>query len=303
MDWGDVRYFLALARTGSIRAAGAALGVSHSTVARRVEALEEQLETRLFDRHRDGFGLSDAGARMVPAAERVEAEMLALERTLLGTDDKLAGPIVVTCCDNVVGALLLDALPAFLEQHPSIELTLTTDSRPFDLAKREADIAIRTLPCGVDPPHFLIGKKLVPVTVANYVATEHRARLHPKMSTSTRWLSFEDRSVGQAVIAGTSFPDLPLWGAFSSLELLTQATLAGFGLSVMPTYVGDRVAGLERLEDADVRHLADLWLVSHPDLRDNARFRAMRQFVVEVFDRHRPLFRGDAAASTASPTD
>lgn len=303
MEWGDVRYFLALARTGSIRAAGTALGVSHSTVARRVEALEEQLETRLFDRHRDGYAVTDAGARMVPSAERVENEMAALERTLQGTDGKLAGSIALTCCDNFVGTLLIESLAPFLDEHSSIELTFTTDSRPFDLAKREADIAIRTLPRGVDPPDFLIGRKLAPVTVANYVATVHRDRLDPTTSESSRWLSFEDRAIGQAVVDGTSFPSLPLWGAFSSLELLAHATAAGLGLAVMPTYVGDRVAALERLEPADVRHLADLWLVSHPDLRENARFRAMRQFIGDVFERHRLLFGGDCPRREDGPLD
>lgn len=79
MDWNDVRHFLALARTGSVRAAGASLGVSHSTVARRVEALEAQLGTRLFDRHRDGYLLTAEGRQMLPSAERVEHEMAALE--------------------------------------------------------------------------------------------------------------------------------------------------------------------------------------------------------------------------------
>ena len=77
VDWNDVRYFLALARTGSVRAAGAALQVSHSTVARRVEALEERLAARLFDRSRDGYALSDAGRQMLAGAERIEAEKAA----------------------------------------------------------------------------------------------------------------------------------------------------------------------------------------------------------------------------------
>ncbi|MEM7437027.1 MAG: LysR family transcriptional regulator, partial [Myxococcota bacterium] len=102
VDWNDVRYYLALARLGSVRAAGAKLGVSHSTVARRVEALEARLAARLFDRNRDGYTLTDAGRRMLSRAERVEKEMLALERDLVGQDERLAGPVCITCCDEYV---------------------------------------------------------------------------------------------------------------------------------------------------------------------------------------------------------
>ncbi|MCP3060125.1 LysR family transcriptional regulator [Myxococcus sp. K38C18041901] len=97
MDWNDLRYFLALARLGSVRAAGAALGVSHSTVVRRVDALEFELRTRLFDRHRNGFVLTDAGERMMPAAVRVEDEVCALTRGAAGHDESLSGTVHLTC--------------------------------------------------------------------------------------------------------------------------------------------------------------------------------------------------------------
>ena len=164
MDWDDVRHFLALARLGSVRAAGASLGVSHSTVARRVEALECRLATRLFDRNRDGYQLTEAGQQMLPSAERVESELAALERGLTGQDDRLEGPVSVTCCDSYVSELLIEAFTPFCDAHPDIELHLVNDSRSFDLAKREADIAVRVLGLGDQPPEYLIGRKLAPVT-------------------------------------------------------------------------------------------------------------------------------------------
>ncbi|MEM9695903.1 MAG: LysR family transcriptional regulator [Myxococcota bacterium] len=109
MDWDDVRYFLALARTGSARAAGASVGVSHSTITRRVDAFETQLGTRLFDRHRDGYMLTDAGRQMVPRAERIEVEMAALERAAVGRDASLQGEIRLTCTDPYVGCVLMRA--------------------------------------------------------------------------------------------------------------------------------------------------------------------------------------------------
>ncbi len=299
--WDDIRFFLALARLGSVRAAGANLGVSHSTVARRVEALEARLGARLFDRSRDGYQLTEAGRQMLPGAERVESELAALERGAVGQDERLAGSVSLTSCDNYVAGLLLRVLVDFCAAHPGIELAVTSDSRAFDLARREADLAIRTLARGAEPPPYLIGRRLLPVVVANYVATAHAERLDPESAAGqVRWLAFADRTNHAAMVAGSSYPNLPPWGAFSSLDLLVAATLQGLGVVMLPTYVGDAEPGLQRLPKPDLRHLADLWLVSHPDLRDNARLRAARAAITSGLRHHEPLFRGDAPAARAS---
>ncbi|MEM7156793.1 MAG: LysR family transcriptional regulator [Myxococcota bacterium] len=297
MDWNDVRYFLALARLKSIRAAGHSLGVSHSTVARRVEALEEQLSARLFDRSRDGYTLTAAGREMLPGAERIEQEMSALERGVMGQDERLSGSVALTCCDHYVSALLMPALKQFCQEYPAIELRFSVDSRSFDLAKREADVAIRTLPRQASPPEFLIGQSLAPVTVANYVAREHAARLDPEQpGADPRWISYADRSAHELIVSGSSYPDLPSWGGFSSLELMVQAAREGLGMAILPTYVGDRDLALCRATRADPRHAADLWLLCHPDLRDNARLRATRARVAEALGEHMALFQGQWCA-------
>ncbi|MCO4771546.1 MAG: LysR family transcriptional regulator [Deltaproteobacteria bacterium] len=294
MDWNDVRHFLALARTGSVRAAGASLGVSHSTVARRVEALEAQLSTRLFDRSRDGYSLTDAGSQMLPGAEVIEREMATLERGLVGTDERLAGTVAVTCCDSFVSDLVIGDLVGFCAEHPEIEIAYTNDSRSFDLSKREADIAIRTLGIGSQPADHLIGMKLVPIHIANYVATAHAERLDPERDgTEARWISFTDRNFFSGMVAGSGYPDVPPWGGFSSLELMVQAVRRGLGICMLPTYVGDGVPELQRLPRGGLRHMADLWMVSHPDLRDNARLRATRAAVSTALRRQAPLFRGE----------
>lgn len=297
MDWNDVRYFLALARLGSVRAAGASLGVSHSTIARRIEALEAELASRLFDRNRDGYTLTDAGRRMLPGAERIELEMSALERELIGQDERLAGSVAVTCSDHYVSDILIRELRTFCDSFSEIELCFTSDSRPFDLSKREADVAVRALATGSQPPEHLIGTKLVPVVVANYVASAHAERLDPdREGTRPRWVSFDDRKLHETLIAGSSYPHVRAWGAFSSLELMVQAAREGLGLAMLPTYVGDREPALRRLLRPDLRHVADLWLLSHLDLRDNARFRATRAGITRALKNHLPLF-----AATGGP--
>lgn len=288
MDWNDILHFLTLARMKSVRAAGGCLGVSHSTVLRRVEALEAQLGTRLFDRTRDGYVLTAAGEQMLPGAERVEQEMAALARGVAGADERLAGRVTLTCCDGYVARLLLTGLRGMCATHPGIELALNVDTRPFDLGRSEADLAVRTLRLGVQPPSQLIAQPLAPLVIANYVAHAHADRL----AREPRWLGFEPAEAQAALVAASSHPDAACWGVFSTLELLVDAACEGLGMVMLPTYVGNAVPQLARLPQPDVRHVADLWLLSHPDVRENARFRAVRRRVAEVFAAQQPLFTG-----------
>lgn len=297
MDWNDVRYFLALARTGSVRAAGTALGVSHSTVLRRVEALEERLGVRLFDRSRDGYSLSEAGRQMLAGAERIEAEVVALERGVAGQDERLEGPVSVTCTDSFMSRILLSALARLTAEHAGIELSLTIDSRSFDLARREADIAVRALAVDGVPPEYLLGQKVAPIVLCSYVGVAHAARLDPESpDRHARWASFDDRKLQEGMIAGSSYPSLPPWGSFTSVELMAQAAEQGLGLAMLPTYVGDRAPGLQRLARPDLRHVGDFWVLSHPDLRDNARIRKTRATVADALRAEGALFRGVPAA-------
>jgi DNA-binding transcriptional LysR family regulator len=295
MDWNDIRFFLALARAGSVRLAGQKLGVSHSTVSRRVEALEQELSARLFDRSRDGYTLTRAGRAMVPRAERMEAEAAGLERELAGRDEKLSGPVRLTCSDATMAHLLVSSLADFFHRHPDLELDVNVDARPFDLSRREADIAIRALGLVRKPPEHLLANRLLPLTLASYVGVAHARRLDPAHAPNdARWLGVIDRKTGDHLVRQSSFPNLPVWGMFSSMEVLASAARAGLGLTILPTYFGDLDPHLQRLSRPDVRHLADIWLVSHPDLRTNARLRAVRDAIRDVMADYTGLFAGDA---------
>jgi len=296
MNWNDLRFFLALARTGSVRGAGTALGVSHSTVGRRIDTLEAEVGVKLFDRHRGGFVLTDAGKGIVAAVEQLEDQVAGIERDLLGQDTRLAGPVSLTCCDHHVSRLVLHGLVPFLTAHPDIGLSVTTDTRPFDLAKREADLAIRILGRGTAPPPFLIAHQLGPVVVCNYMARAHAPTLDPdRPGTHPRWLGGDSDRMHEAIVAGSSYPNLPSWGAFSTIELTIQAASAGLGLIALPTYVGDAEPALMRLDKPDLRHMGDLWLLCHPDLRANARIRETRTAIRSVFRDHEALLRGERA--------
>lgn len=264
-------------------------------MARRVEGLEARLSTRLFDRNRDGYMLTEAGREMLPGAQRVEAELSQIERGLAGGDARMDGTVSLTCCDAFVSSMLVPAVAELCQQHPGLEVALATDSRPFNLSKREADIALRILARGDTPPENLVGRVLVPVIVCSYVGTQHAQRLNPS-GEGARWISFDDRKTSQLMVDGSSHPALPLWGAFSSIESIAQAAHAGLGLIMLPTYVGDIDPGLCRLAQPDLRHVADLWLLYHPDLRLNARVRAARDCVESAVLAHKNRFHGTRPA-------
>lgn len=298
MDWDDVRYFLALSRHGSVRAAGLALGVSHSTVARRVESLEEKLNVRLFDRTPDGYTLTDGGRQTIAPAERVEAEMATLERELLGQDDRLQGVVRVTCTDEYLSDLIVRDLASFCAKYPGIDLEVTNSYRPLDLSKREADIALRVHRLGKDPPEHLLGRKLVHVYYANYVARAYEDKLDPeKVGVETRWLGWGSRKTNEEWVQKSSYPHVPVWGLFGSVGLQMQAARAGLGIAMLPCWVADRDPRLRRLHKDDLAPYFDIWMLSHPDLRDTARLRSARDYLSAALLAEAPLFHGESPAS------
>jgi DNA-binding transcriptional LysR family regulator len=283
MNWDDLRFFLAVARAGTIRGAAQALRVSHTTVSRRIETFEKDLGTRLFDRHRDGFVPTDEGVRMLAAAERVEDDVAALTRDAAGRDARLVGHVHITTTDEFIAAFVLEDLRPLCEAHPELTLTVDHDGRAYNLAKGEADLAIRAVPLDASPPAALVSRRLAPLTIATYGAADR--------VPAPRWLGSGDPRL-LAVFRQSSYPDLPAWGAFTSLSVIAAAARAGLGQAILPTWIGDRDPGLARLPRPDVRHMADLYLLYHPDLRANARIDAIRTVLRRGFERRRDLFEG-----------
>ncbi len=143
MDWGDLKFVLAVARAGTLTAAARGLGVDSTTVGRRIVALETQLATRLFDRMRDGFRLTPAGEVAAAEAEAIEAHALSVESRLSGSDARVEGPVRLTALDGLIDRLIMPALPRLLSRHPRLELSVISGTETLRLSRREADIALR----------------------------------------------------------------------------------------------------------------------------------------------------------------
>src|ERR1700758_765614 len=143
IDWDDVRYFLAVARGGSVRAAAERLGVNHSTVLRRIAQLEKRLGAQMFEKLPSGYRLTDAGEEVLEFAEQMEASSNQLATRVLGRDQSIGGLLRVTLAPPLASHLLMPDFAEFARLHPEIEMEILSFERPVSLTNREADVAIR----------------------------------------------------------------------------------------------------------------------------------------------------------------
>ena len=157
MDWDHYRYFLAIARAGSLTAAGRELGVSQPTVSRRLDAMESRLKVRLFDRTERGYEMTAAGMEIFEAVERVGEGLSSIERKVFGKDLQLTGSLRATCTETLLNGYLAPHVWQFLDRHPGIEFGIISTDAQLSLSRRDADLAIRFTgrpgDAGEPPPH------------------------------------------------------------------------------------------------------------------------------------------------------
>lgn len=279
MDWDHLRVFLATVRTGSLRAAADSLQLTHPTARRRLGALEEQLGLKLFERRRDGLHPTLEADALRDAAEDVERAVHALRRVAQATDPALRGPIRVTAPDIVASDLLMPDISAFQKRWPEIELQLSISYALADLDKREADVAIRAVPCGRRPAEHLTGRKAGTSYHAVYGEGDH-------------WIGWKGEAEDRPWIRETAFPELPIRGAFNDPVLQRVACADGLGLTLLPCFFAEPM--LQRRSTPKAHF--DLWVLVHPDLRRSPRLRAFRDAMVEAIQRHRPRLEGQTTA-------
>ncbi len=288
MDWDDVRMFLAVSREGSVSRAGRLLGVNHTTVARRMATLEAKLATRLFDRGRDGYALTQAGENMVPMAVAMEASAQAIDRQVFGRDAVLSGPLKLTVPYDFANRIVVPELAAFDARYPGIDLELLTTTGRLDLQAREADLALRLT---ASPPDYLVGREIVPLRHGVYVNPEH----WPALETSPRLILFRSERV-LPEWAATHFPTATVALRVDNLITMLAAVEAGLGLARMPCFEADSSATLRRLNVGLTPSNWGIWILSHVDLRSTARVRVAREFFTEAVNAAAPLILGERSA-------
>lgn len=287
LDWDDLRYVLAVARAGSLSGAARALSVTHSTMLRRIDAIEAKLQVRLFERLRSGYVPTEAGEAMRQTAEQCEPLVAEAERRIIGRDTQLHGRLRITTTPLIAHSVLPAALAAFCGTHPDIEVELSISLARADLARRDADVALRM---GTQVPDYLIGRQLGVVRFRIYgwrgtavLAGLEPGRLYPaaQLASTHKWISFErdvadfpsnrwleaNVAPSQVAIRVDHFP--------ATLSMLAT----GIGIGMLPEVMAQGVPQLVALSEPIAQMDIPLWILTHPDLRNTARVRAFMQDV------------------------
>ena len=301
-NWDDIRYFLAVARQGSVSGAAKALKVNHSTVSRRIAGLERSHGVQLFNRVRDGYEMSAAAFGIYEQAQAIEQQNLQISRTLFGEDSRLEGSINLTMPHDIFEYCLSDELSLFQKEHPAIQLNLTVTKGVRNLASREADIAIRLTPA---PPDYLVGRQVAGLQHGIYGMKSDIAKLMKSGAFSSEEVSLVVWS-GQAGLPDWAHKHFPLAKVALQVDDLTSmyaAVKAGFGLARMPCYLPDSLQDplLEKLDISLPRSEWSVWVLNHVDLRKTARVQKLRHFLLEALERKKALFEGQAIWQSRQP--
>jgi DNA-binding transcriptional LysR family regulator len=287
MNWDDLRYFLAVARIGSVSGAARQLGVQHSTVSRRLRRFERKIGSRLLERRQGRYELTSSGERVMEAAGRIEREVLGVDNAVLGRDTLLIGPLRVAALNNMASTVLMPMFATFQRAHPRVELHIIVANVDASLPQREADVAIRLTNT---PSETLIGKRVATVKSTVYGQRDYLARVR-KSGGEPTWLGVECCDFHRTwtrQLAGEPRHDF-----YSDDTQLTVAALKqGLGVSIIPCFMGDAEPDLERWREPDPSHDLGLWVLLHPDLKRTARVLAFRDHMVAAIAERVGVFEG-----------
>jgi DNA-binding transcriptional LysR family regulator len=291
LDWGHLRFFLELSRTGSLSRAAQRLGVDRNTVARRVAALEEELGLALYERGPQGWSRTAAGEELAALASRVEEDVLALARHAEARDRALIGSVRLTTAAHLAAHLVSPALPRLRERHPGLVLEVNSDQRIFDLTRREADLALRM---GRPRDAGLVTRKLSDVAYRLYASRQHAAARRGAVDFDSDAFVGLDDSLASAPqerwLAKVAPQRRVVFRTNSTASLQVSARL-GVGVAVLPCFLGERDPELVRV-DGPTPTNHELWLLVHGDLRRTPRVRAVIEWLDEVVERARPNLCG-----------
>jgi DNA-binding transcriptional LysR family regulator len=294
-DWNDLKYFLAVARHQSTIAAGKALGLSQSTVHRRLAELERRLGRQLVTRHTSGYRLAEFGQTLLPYAERVETAIADLETQVAGATRNLSGVIRMTCPEPILQRIAqAQLMDRFHARHPGLRVEFVTSDRYLDLTKGEADVALRS----GDTDDELVGRKIADSLWAVYASREY-VRRHGKPDRledlSQHLLVGLDESMSKhrtAMWLKNVAPNATMSARNNSVLGLLASVKSGVGVGPLPTALGDAEADLLRLM-GPIPELTRSWrLLTHPDLRRAPRIAAFFDFIVEEREALKSILTG-----------
>jgi DNA-binding transcriptional LysR family regulator len=276
-DWDDLRFFLAVAQTGSVTAASRRLRVNQSTVSRRINAFEQELRVRLFDRFSSGYQLTPEGEELFRRALHIEEETHAIERQVMGKNVELSGPIRVTTSLAIARYMLIPLLQRFHRMHPGIVVHLDLSNGLYNLTAREADVAIRVTRDAI--PETLIGRELGKIEYGVYGERKYIDRhARAKGKAILHWIGEDNSQDRPAWLPGNVGPlqlVLRTNDVLATLDVLKQ----GMGVGRLPRFIGDSEKTLKQMPVTHEIAAVPVWLLTHADMRRVNRITAFTSFI------------------------
>ena len=291
IDWDDIRYFLAVARGGSVRAAAEGLGVYHSTVLRRIAQLEDRLGARMFEKLPTGYRLTAAGEEVLELANQMEMSSHQLETRVFGRDQSVRGLLRVTLAPPLATHLLMPDFADFARLHPDIEMEILSSGELANLTNREADVAIRVVYDRKTLPLNLNGLKGPELFGAVYMSRDRLAAWRAGTPDPMRWIVISMHGIPDWASAG----DLPITGVpfrTTDAEAQVVAVRQGLGITTLPCFVGDTDPILVRVPGTDLHMYGTLWLLTQGETRKTKRVRLFTDFVSRRLAAYAPLLSG-----------
>src|SRR5258708_2049925 len=291
IDWDDVRYFLAAACEGSVRAAAERRGVNQATVLRRIAQLEERLGTQMFEKLPSGYRLTAAGEEVLEFANQMEASSHQLETRVFGRDQSVRGLLRVTLPPFLATHLLMPDFADFAHMHPDIEMEILSSGEVANLTNREADVAIR----------FVSDRKNLPLNLHGLMGPEVRSGVYMSRDRLAAWRAGAPDTIRRIVIGDHGIPDWAHEGEVRTTEVPFRtpdaeaqivAARQGIGITRLPCFVGDADPLLVRVPGTDLHMHATLWLLTQGETRKTKRVRLFTEFVSRRLAAYAPLLAG-----------
>lgn len=285
VDWDNLRFFLELSRAGKLTVAARRLGVDHTTVSRRVQALEKTLDVQLFIRAASGYSLTEAGRNLLLQAEAMESAFSGIEQTRSQHQDGLSGQVRIGVTEGYGSVMLAPQLAEFTQRYPNLGIDLLTASRMVQLSRREADIVIT-----LDRPErgpFII-TKLTDYGLRLYASTEYLQR-HPPIRgrddlRQHGFVSYVDDLLYSKELLYLDEIGKPSHVPLRSTSILIQqqAVAAGAGIAILPSFAADADPRLRRVLGDEVKFIRTFWMLMPIELKDIARMKLTWDYLREM---------------------
>ena len=298
MNWDDFKFFSAIARCGTVRAAASELGVNPSTVTRRLDQFESRLGARLFARTPRGLVLTPAGKAAIGKVRDVETDLARIERSIREEDQALAGRIRIAVPEFMMLGGVFEDFGRVVDAYSRITVDWLFEAAGPALMAGDGDLGVDVT---ADPPLDLVGRRIGAVAITAYAAQARPGFDNPRRSS--RWLEWRSTAaMAEAcdAVRAAGWEDARLISRCATLAQLVALLRAGAGVSALPCLVGDGEPGLRRLPHAPLVSV-DLWLLIAPELRHARRIRLLGEYLTESIAARTAELTGTKAGRPAPP--